>query len=76
MATDTAPDRIRYGVIGTGMMGGEHLLNLASIPDAEIVAISDPNGESLDGIGLQTTPFGEPQPGMTTGFTPQMRDAA
>ena len=48
MATNTAPDRIRYGVIGTGMMGGEHLLNLASIPDAEIVAISDPNGESLE----------------------------
>ena len=34
---------IRYGVIGTGMMGWEHLRNLALIPDARVTAIADPD---------------------------------
>lgn len=39
---------VRYGVIGTGMMGGEHLLDLAHIAAAEVVAISDPVESSLE----------------------------
>ena len=35
-------DEVRYGVIGTGMMGIEHILNIAAIPDTSVVAISDP----------------------------------
>ena len=31
-------ERLRYGVIGTGMMGIEHLKNLALLPGAELVA--------------------------------------
>lgn len=33
---------LRYGVIGTGMMGIEHIANIAALDDGEIVAISDP----------------------------------
>lgn len=47
----TGRDPIRYGVIGTGMMGCEHILNLAHIDDATVVAISDPNPDSLE-MGL------------------------
>ena len=36
---------IRYGVIGTGMMGCEHIRNLAAMDDVEIVAVADPNKE-------------------------------
>jgi myo-inositol 2-dehydrogenase / D-chiro-inositol 1-dehydrogenase len=32
---------LRFGVIGTGMMGCEHLRNLLALPDAEIVAVAD-----------------------------------
>ncbi len=39
-------DRIRYGVIGTGMMGFEHLRNLALVPGAQVTAISDPHEPS------------------------------
>jgi myo-inositol 2-dehydrogenase / D-chiro-inositol 1-dehydrogenase len=38
---------IRYGVIGTGMMGCEHLRNIAALPDARTVAYSDPFPKSL-----------------------------
>ena len=38
--------KINYGVIGTGMMGCEHIRNLKKIPDVSIVAIADPNEES------------------------------
>ena len=38
--TDT---RRRYGVIGCGMMGQEHLRNLALLPEAEVVAIYEPD---------------------------------
>jgi predicted dehydrogenase len=33
---------LRFGVIGTGMMGCEHLRNLLVLPGAEITAVSDP----------------------------------
>jgi myo-inositol 2-dehydrogenase / D-chiro-inositol 1-dehydrogenase len=39
---------IRYGVIGTGMMGWEHLRNLAIVPDAVVTAIADPDPTSRD----------------------------
>lgn len=38
--------KIRYGIIGTGMMGCEHIRNLIKIDDAEITAIADTNEES------------------------------
>ena len=33
---------IRYGIVGTGMMGVEHLRNLAITPGATVTAIADP----------------------------------
>ena len=41
-------DPIRYGIIGTGMMGGEHILNIANIAGADVIALSDPTPASLD----------------------------
>ncbi len=38
-------DTVRVGVVGTGMMGCEHLKNLMGIPEVHITAISDPNDE-------------------------------
>lgn len=37
---------VRYGVIGTGMMGCEHLRNIAALPDAMTVASADPVARS------------------------------
>ena len=39
---------IRYGVIGTGMMGREHIANIAHLPGAELTALADPHPPSLD----------------------------
>ena len=39
-------ERLRYGVIGTGMMGIEHIKNIALIQGAELVAFADPHEES------------------------------
>ena len=36
---------MRYGIIGAGMMGQEHMRNIALLPEAEIVALSDPDDE-------------------------------
>ena len=38
---------VRYGLVGTGMMGQEHIANLAITPGAELVAIADPVADSL-----------------------------
>ncbi|MDJ1017487.1 MAG: Gfo/Idh/MocA family oxidoreductase [Paracoccaceae bacterium] len=35
--------RTNYGVIGCGMMGQEHLRNIALLPDARVAAIFEPN---------------------------------
>ena len=38
-------DSVRVGVIGTGMMGCEHIRNLLTVNGAVITAVSDPNEE-------------------------------
>ena len=43
-----APAHLRYGIIGTGMMGCEHIDDLAHITDAVVVALSDPVPSSLE----------------------------
>ena len=52
--------KIRYGIIGTGMMGCEHIRNLVRIDAAEIIAIADPNPEprawALQACGAHCTP--------------------
>ncbi len=42
-------DELRFGIIGTGMMGCEHIGNLAALPGAAVTALSDPDPESLRG---------------------------
>jgi predicted dehydrogenase len=39
-------DTIRYGIIGTGMMGVEHIENIVAIEGASITAICDPDERS------------------------------
>lgn len=52
-------DIVRYGIIGTGMMGCEHILNINLIADAQVVAIADPSetsrgwGRTLAGEGVE-----------------------
>ena len=40
-------EQVRYGLVGTGMMGVEHLNNLAITPGAVVTAIADPTATSL-----------------------------
>ena len=42
-------DEIRYGVIGAGMMGVEHIRNIAAIDGACVTAIADPSESSRAG---------------------------
>ncbi len=43
----SASDEIRYGFIGVGMMGQEHLRNVQALPGATVVAMADPHRASL-----------------------------
>jgi len=45
---------IRYGLIGSGMMGQEHIRNIKLLEDAEVVAIADPDQEMRD-LSFKTT---------------------
>ena len=40
-------ETLRIGVIGAGMMGREHIRNLKLIPEAQVVALADPHGPSI-----------------------------
>ena len=44
-------DTVRYGIIGTGMMGFEHIRNLRLRPGARVTALADPHEPSRR-IGL------------------------
>ena len=55
MASDSLNEElptVRYGLIGAGCMGQEHIRNLALIPGSQIVAIADP-AESSRAEGLR-----------------------
>ncbi|NND76244.1 MAG: Gfo/Idh/MocA family oxidoreductase [Ilumatobacter sp.] len=39
---------MRYGVIGTGMMGIEHIENIRAMDGCEVAAVADPHQPSLD----------------------------
>src|SRR4029453_19132549 len=39
-------ETLRYGLIGAGMMGREHLRNLALIPGSRVTALADPDATS------------------------------
>jgi predicted dehydrogenase len=41
-------DPLRYGIVGAGMMGREHLQNLAVLDGVEAVAVADPHGPSRE----------------------------
>ena len=41
-------NKIKYGIIGAGTMAREHINNISIIEDAEVVALSDPNDDSLE----------------------------
>jgi len=41
-----ARDSLRYGVIGTGLMGCEHIRNLNVVDGAEVIAFADPSDQS------------------------------
>ena len=40
-------EKFRYGIIGAGAMGREHIRNVNIIDHAEIVAIADPHADSI-----------------------------
>jgi myo-inositol 2-dehydrogenase / D-chiro-inositol 1-dehydrogenase len=45
-------NHIRYGIVGSGMMGGEHILDLNHVEGAAVVALADPVASSLEwGLG-------------------------
>jgi predicted dehydrogenase len=46
---------IGYGIIGCGMMGQEHLRNIALLPDAKVVAIHEPD-EAMRGAATTLVP--------------------
>lgn len=39
---------LRFGIVGTGMMGREHIRNLKLLPGARLTALADPTRTSLD----------------------------
>jgi predicted dehydrogenase len=51
-------DEIRYGVIGSGMMGLEHISNVNAIDGSRVVAISDPDADSRK-LGKRTAGLGD-----------------
>ena len=49
---------IRYGVVGAGMMGIEHIQNILALDNCVVTAVADPHQASLDmaqiAVGLET----------------------
>lgn len=42
------PELLRFGIVGVGAMGREHMRNIATVPGGEVVAIADPHGPSIE----------------------------
>ncbi len=46
-------DRVNYGLIGCGMMGGEHIRNIALVPGARVSVVFDPVPELAQAAAAQ-----------------------
>ncbi|MEM1044590.1 MAG: Gfo/Idh/MocA family oxidoreductase [Pseudomonadota bacterium] len=57
---------MRYGIIGSGMMGQEHIRNIALLEDARVVAVADPHDGMRDAARALAGPdcagFEDPAP--------------
>jgi myo-inositol 2-dehydrogenase/D-chiro-inositol 1-dehydrogenase len=62
MAIQPGTDAVRYGIIGVGMMGREHLRNLAALDGAMITAVSEPNEVSRAAAVDEADRAGIPRP--------------
>lgn len=49
-------ETVRYGIIGYGMMGWEHLRNLQALDGAELVAAADPNEKQREYAAMHGVP--------------------
>ncbi|MGB3470693.1 MAG: Gfo/Idh/MocA family oxidoreductase, partial [Erythrobacter sp.] len=52
-------DTFTYAIIGCGMMGREHMRNLALVPGAQLVAIADPDAGSREEARAQAEALGQ-----------------
>lgn len=50
---------IRYGLIGTGLMGCEHIRNLAALPGTSVAAVADPHQPSREAAKASMPPSAE-----------------
>jgi myo-inositol 2-dehydrogenase/D-chiro-inositol 1-dehydrogenase len=54
-------ERLRFGLVGAGMMGREHIRNLKLFPQVEITALADPTESSLasalETVGATSSPI-------------------
>ena len=56
MVLNTPPiSEVRYGIIGCGMMGQEHLRNIALLPGASVTRIFEPD-QAMAAASLAMTP--------------------
>ena len=62
MPTSLRSDDVRYGIVGVGMMGLEHLRNLAALPGAVVTAVSDPHAPSRAAAVDESLRAGVPAP--------------
>ena len=62
MSPGGRPADVRYGIVGVGMMGLEHLRNLAAVPGAVVTAVSDPHEPSRASAVAQSARVGAPVP--------------
>lgn len=46
-------EALRYGIVGCGLMGQEHLRNLLAVDGAEVTAVADPHPPSLEQVATQ-----------------------
>ena len=66
MSTPPGSDPVRYGIIGVGMMGLEHLRNLAAMAGVAIAAVSDPFEGSRRAAVDESERAGIPRPSVFT----------
>ncbi len=54
---------LRYGVIGTGMMGVEHIQNVLALEDAVVTAVADPHPDSQEWARIAVRTWFDQVPG-------------
>lgn len=69
-------DKARIGIVGIGNMGSKHIRHVIDLPNTELAAVCDQNGDRIESVFAADVPAEEPSSGENNDYAARLAEAA